>query len=74
MSQAKMASESSGSTATNPSPAVSTAPSTVSVESSTPPKDDYAVEKQPDDSSKLKLFLGILRKQVTPQAVTKFIL
>ena len=61
-----MASSSSGSSANRPSPAPSTATtSTLSAEPtlSTPPN-NAGVEKTPDDSSKLKTFLSILRKCV----------
>lgn len=54
-----MASASSGSSALNPSPAASTSPSTAS---ESLPTTSAAAEKPPDDGSKLKMFLGILRK------------
>ncbi|KAM3069978.1 hypothetical protein ACMFMG_003985 [Clarireedia jacksonii] len=56
-----MASVSSGSSAFDPSPAPSTAPSTSSEMSAANPT-AAAAEKPPDDGSKLKMFLGILRK------------
>ncbi|KAI9816510.1 MAG: hypothetical protein M1827_001642 [Pycnora praestabilis] len=60
-----MASSSSGSTANRPSPAPSLATSTASTETSAsgPPAVTNA-EKGPDDTSKLKTFLSILRKFV----------
>ncbi|ATZ47320.1 hypothetical protein BCIN_02g06130 [Botrytis cinerea B05.10] len=54
-----MTSTSSGSSAFNPSPAASTAPSTAS---ESLPTSSAVAEKPPDDGSKLKMFLGILRK------------
>ncbi|TAQ88159.1 hypothetical protein B7494_g3521 [Chlorociboria aeruginascens] len=54
-----MASASSGASAFEPSPAASTALTSRS-ESSVPPA--AATEKSPDDTSKLRMFLGILRK------------
>ncbi|RDW77278.1 hypothetical protein BP6252_05331 [Coleophoma cylindrospora] len=55
-----MASASSGSSALEPSPATSTTPSTASETSVN--HANHAAERPPDDSSKLKMFLGILRK------------